>query len=62
MKVKDVVEDVEKVEIWETTFLYIKPQGDLATYIGSCEGVEWTFLNGNGDVFEKSTDAQISSS
>jgi len=40
MKVKDVVEDVEKVEIWETTFLYIKPQGDLATYIGSCEGVE----------------------
>jgi hypothetical protein len=42
--------------------LYIRLQGDLARCIGSWEGVEWTLLNGNGDVFEKSTDAQISSS
>jgi hypothetical protein len=49
-------------EIWITTFLYIRLQGDLATCIGSWEGIKWTLLNGNGDVFERSTDVQMSSS
>jgi hypothetical protein len=50
-----------KGEIWGTTFLSIRPQGDLATCIGSWEGVEWTLLNGNDDMFERLTNAQMSS-
>jgi hypothetical protein len=44
-------------EIWKINLPYIRPHGNLATHIESCKGVEWTLLNENDDVFERSTDA-----
>ena len=48
------------VTVVTVSLVVIGPHGNLDTCIGSCEEVEWILLNGNDDVIEISTDAQIS--